>query len=40
MTRIAQCIFLACALILLPAIAQAQPFPTGPINLVVPLAPG
>jgi tripartite-type tricarboxylate transporter receptor subunit TctC len=33
-------IFLACALIWLPATAQAQPFPTRPISLVVPLAPG
>jgi len=32
--------FLACLLIWLSAAAQAQPFPTGPINLVVPLAPG
>ena len=39
MTRIAQRIFLACALIRLPAIAQAQPCPTGPIDLVVALAP-
>ena len=40
MQRFAQRIFLACALIWLPATAQAQPFPTGPISLVVPLAPG
>jgi tripartite-type tricarboxylate transporter receptor subunit TctC len=40
MKRCAPRIFLACALIWLPATAQAQPFPTGPINLVVPLAPG
>lgn len=40
MKRIAQRILLACALIWLPAIAQAQPFSTGPVNLVVPLAPG
>ena len=40
MKRFAQRIFLACALIGLPATAQAQPFPTGPISLVVPLAPG
>jgi tripartite-type tricarboxylate transporter receptor subunit TctC len=33
-------IFLASALIWLPATAHAQPFPTGPISLVVPLAPG
>ena len=30
----------ACALIWLPATAQTQPFPTGPISLVVPLAAG
>jgi tripartite-type tricarboxylate transporter receptor subunit TctC len=40
MKRFAERIFLACALIWLPATAQAQPFPTGPISLVVPLAPG
>jgi tripartite-type tricarboxylate transporter receptor subunit TctC len=40
MKRFAQRIFLACALSGLPATAQAQPFPTGPISLVVPLAPG
>jgi len=40
MKRFAQRIFLACAFIWLPATAQAQPFPTGPITLVVPLAPG
>ena len=40
MKRFAQRIFLACALIWLPAGTQAQPFPTGPISLVVPLAPG
>src|SRR5712675_879305 len=40
MKRFAQRIFLACALIWLPAIAQAQAFPTGSISLVVPLAPG
>ena len=28
------------ALACLSAVAQAQPFPNGPINLVVPLAPG
>ena len=39
MKRFAQRIFLACALIWLAATAQAQPFPTGPISLVVPLAP-
>ena len=39
MSRFAQRIFLVCALIWLPTTAQAQSFPTGPINLVVPLAP-
>jgi tripartite-type tricarboxylate transporter receptor subunit TctC len=33
-------IFFACALILLPDVVLAQPFPAGPITLVVPLAPG
>ena len=40
MKRFAQCTLLACALIWLAAAAQPQPFPTGPISLVVPLAPG
>ena len=40
MKRFAQRIFLAFALIWLPATAQAQPFPTGSISVVVPLAPG
>ena len=42
MIRFAERFFLACALVWLPATAQgqAQPFPTGQINLVVPLAPG
>ena len=40
MKRFAQRTLLACALIWLAAAAQAQPFPTGPISLVVPLAPG
>src|SRR5258706_14105943 len=40
MKRFAQRIFLACVLIWLPATAQVQPFPTGSISLVVPLAPG
>ena len=40
MKRLAQRIFLACALIWLPATAQVRPFPNGPISLVVPLAPG
>lgn len=33
-------LFLACALSWLSAAVHAQPFPAGPINLVVPLAPG
>jgi len=40
MKRFAQRIVLACVLICLPAAVQAQPFPTGPISVVVPLAPG
>ena len=40
MKRSAERIVLACALIWLPATVQPQPFPTGPISLVVPLAPG
>jgi tripartite-type tricarboxylate transporter receptor subunit TctC len=40
MKRFARRSFLTYALIWLAATAQAQPFPTGPINLVVPLAPG
>ncbi len=40
MNRFAQRSLLACALSWLPAAAPAQPFPTGPISLVVPLAPG
>jgi tripartite-type tricarboxylate transporter receptor subunit TctC len=40
MRRLPQHIFFACALAWLPAAAQAQPFPTGPISVVVPLAPG
>ncbi len=40
MNGVAQCIVLAFALLCLPAIAQAQPFPAGPISVVVPLAPG
>ena len=40
MKRFAQRIAFAFALICLPAAAQAQPFPTGPISVVVPLAPG
>ena len=40
MKWLAQRFFLASALIWLPATAQTQTFPTGPISLVVPLAPG
>ena len=40
MKRFAQGLFLACAFTGLSATAQAPPFPTGPITLVVPLAPG
>jgi len=40
MRWLARRIFLAAALIWLPAVVQAQPFPSGPISLVVPLAPG
>jgi tripartite-type tricarboxylate transporter receptor subunit TctC len=40
MKPFAQRIFLACALIWLPAIADAQPFHAGSISVVVPLAPG
>ncbi len=40
MKRFAQRMFLACALTWLAATAQSQAFPTGPISLVVPLAPG
>ena len=36
----AQPFLLVCSLIWLSSTAQAQPFPTGPISLVVPLAPG
>ena len=39
MKRFAQRMVLAVALICLPAAALAQPFPTGPISVVVPLAP-
>jgi tripartite-type tricarboxylate transporter receptor subunit TctC len=39
MKRFVERILLACALIWIPATAQGQPFPTGPISLVVPLAP-
>ena len=40
MNGVAQRIVLAFALLCLPAIVQAQPFPTGSISVVVPLAPG
>ena len=40
MNQCARRMVLAFALICLPAIAQAQPFPSGPISIVVPLAPG
>lgn len=40
MKRFAQRVVLACTLIWLQAAAQAQPFPAGPIGIVVPLAPG
>ena len=40
MKRFAQRIVLAFALICLPATARTQTFPTGPISVVVPLAPG
>ena len=40
MNGVARRIVLAFALLCLPAIAQAQPFPTGSISVVVPLAPG
>jgi tripartite-type tricarboxylate transporter receptor subunit TctC len=40
MKRFAERILLAGALVWVPASAQIQPFPTGPISLVVPLAPG
>ena len=40
MKRFARRLLLACTLLWLSVAAQAQPFPSGPINLVVPLAPG
>jgi tripartite-type tricarboxylate transporter receptor subunit TctC len=40
MNGVAQRVVLAFALLCLPAVAQAQPFPTGSISVVVPLAPG
>ena len=39
MKRFAERILLVCALAWLSAIAWAQPFPSGPITLIVPLAP-
>jgi len=35
-----RCIAFACALVLLPLVGHGQAFPTGAINLVIPLAPG
>ena len=40
MKQCAQRMVLAVALISLPAVAQVQPYPAGPISIVVPLAPG
>ena len=40
MKGVAYHLVLAIALVCLPAAAPAQPFPNGPINVVVPLAPG
>ena len=40
MKRFLESTFVACALVGLSATGQAQSFPTGPITLVVPLAPG
>ena len=40
MKDVAQCIFLALALVCPTACVKAQTFPTGPISIVVPLAPG
>ena len=40
MRWLADRICLACALVFLPAVVQAQPFPTRPITVVIPLAPG
>src|SRR5678815_4555551 len=40
MKQFAERIFLVCALAWLPVTVQAQPFPSGAISLVVPLAPG
>jgi tripartite-type tricarboxylate transporter receptor subunit TctC len=38
--RLLSWVFIACALIALPATGRAQPFPSGPITVVIPLAPG
>ena len=40
MKDVAQCVVLALALVCLPASTQAQTFPSGPIRVVIPLAPG
>jgi tripartite-type tricarboxylate transporter receptor subunit TctC len=40
MKRVAHHVVLAVALVCLPALAWAQAFPSGPISVVVPLAPG
>jgi tripartite-type tricarboxylate transporter receptor subunit TctC len=40
MKRLARQLVLAITLVCLPALAPAQAFPNGPINVVVPLAPG
>jgi tripartite-type tricarboxylate transporter receptor subunit TctC len=40
MKRLAHRVVVAVALVCLPWLALAQPFPSGPINVVVPLAPG
>ena len=40
MNGVPQRVVLAFALLLLPAVAQVQPIPTGSISVVVPLAPG
>jgi tripartite-type tricarboxylate transporter receptor subunit TctC len=40
MKRVAHHVLVAVALVCLPACALAQPFPNGPINVVIPLAPG
>ena len=40
MKRLAHQLVLAMTLVCLPALARAQAFPNGPINIVVPLAPG